>query len=85
MSSTQPPDVKSSTSVDSLPFGMGKFACPGRFFAAGMIKILLITLITEYEFQFPGEQKERPANNYLDERIAPSTTQAMKFRRGVSQ
>ncbi|ODM14966.1 hypothetical protein SI65_09718 [Aspergillus cristatus] len=73
-----------STSVESLPFGMGKFACPGRFFAAGMIKILLIILITQYEFQFPGEQKKRPINSYLDERIAPSTTQAMKFRR-VSQ
>lgn len=62
---------------------MGKFACPGRFFAAGMIKILLIIFITKYEFQFPGGRKERPANNYLDERIAPSTTQEMEFRRGA--
>lgn len=60
---------------------MGKFACPGRFFAAGMIKILLVILITEYEFQFPGGQKERPVNTYLDERIAPSTSQEMGFRR----
>ena len=60
---------------------MGKFACPGRFFAAGMIKQLLALLILEYDFRFPGEQKERPPNAYLDERIIPSTKQLMEFRR----
>ncbi|KAF5860305.1 hypothetical protein ETB97_001725 [Aspergillus alliaceus] len=50
-----------------------------------MISILLIILITEYEFGLPNEQNMRPASDYLDERIAPSATQTMDSRRRVSQ
>jgi cytochrome P450 monooxygenase len=73
-----------SVSADSLPFGLGKFACPGRFFAAALIKQFLIELITNYEFRFPGGQEKRPENIFLDERIAPNTNQAMEFTRKVS-
>jgi gliotoxin biosynthesis cytochrome P450 monooxygenase len=38
-----------STSLDSLAFGYGQHACPGRFFASSVIKLLLIELIKKYD------------------------------------
>jgi ent-kaurene oxidase len=49
-----------------LNFGYGKAACPGRFFAGLEIKMVLVKLLTEYEFQFiPGTG--RPSNMMLHE------------------
>lgn len=70
-----------SVSADSLPFGLGKYACPGRFFAAALIKQLLVELITKYEFRFPDGETDRPENIFLDERIAPDANQKIEFRR----
>ncbi|KIX08863.1 uncharacterized protein Z518_03520 [Rhinocladiella mackenziei CBS 650.93] len=39
------------TSDTNLTFGHGKKACPGRFFAANEIKILMALLITNYEIR----------------------------------
>ncbi|KAJ7168739.1 cytochrome P450, partial [Mycena filopes] len=38
-----------STGVDHLPFGMGKHACPGRFFAATELKAMLAHLVLNYD------------------------------------
>ena len=49
-----------------LNFGIGKTACPGRFFASTIIKILFAKLLVEYEFQFlPG--RGRPKNLMVHE------------------
>ena len=49
-----------------LNFGYGKSACPGRFFASIVIKILFVKLLSEYEFQFlPGTG--RPKNLMVHE------------------
>ena len=50
-----------TTGVDSMQFGHGKHACPGRFFAANEIKLILIHLIMNYDIKLP-EGEERPKN-----------------------
>ncbi|WZH43327.1 cytochrome P450 [Fusarium acuminatum] len=40
-----------STSSDHLAFGHGLHACPGRFFAANEIKIMLCHLLLKYDFK----------------------------------
>ena len=48
----------SSTGVDNINFGHGIWACPGRFFAAAEIKVLMAYLITHYDMQIvPGTKK----------------------------
>ncbi|KAI3539369.1 p450 monooxygenase [Colletotrichum abscissum] len=44
-----------STTPDALGFGMGKHACPGRFFAANELKIALSHILLKYDFKLaPG-------------------------------
>lgn len=58
--------------ANSLGFGYGRFACPGRVFAAAQLKLVLGLLIGEYEFCFPMEKEgSRPENLYLDDMILP--------------
>lgn len=42
----------SSAEHNILNFGYGKSACPGRYFASLVIKILFVKLLTEYDFKF---------------------------------
>jgi cytochrome P450 len=45
-----------TTSDDYIPFGHGKTACPGRFFASNEIKIMLAHLLLQYDWKFPDDQ-----------------------------
>ncbi|KZL75806.1 cytochrome p450 [Colletotrichum incanum] len=42
-----------STSPDHMGFGHGRQACPGRFFAAHEMKILLCHLLLKYDWKLP--------------------------------
>jgi len=44
-----------STSVDWLPFGHGKHACPGRFFASNEIKTMFAHLVLQYDVKTEKE------------------------------
>lgn len=48
-----------STSPDHLAFGHGMHACPGRFFAANELKILLIMIIMRYDWDLPKGSSPR--------------------------
>jgi cytochrome P450 len=53
-----------------LNFGHGVSACPGRFFASLIIKMVFVKLLTEYEFKFlPGTG--RPKNMIVHEFLFP--------------
>lgn len=44
-----------TTGPDSLGFGHGQHACPGRFFAANEVKILMCHLLLKYDLELtPG-------------------------------
>ncbi|KAF2735353.1 cytochrome P450 [Polyplosphaeria fusca] len=59
-----------TTDKDHLYFGHGKQACPGRFFAANEIKMILIWFLLEFDFRLPqnsqGEAR-RPKTFTIDE------------------
>ncbi|GLA07505.1 hypothetical protein AnigIFM60653_008736 [Aspergillus niger] len=40
-----------STTPQHLAFGLGKHACPGRFFAIALLKIILCHILLEYDFK----------------------------------
>jgi len=69
-----------TTSPDSLNFGHGNHACPGRFFASNEIKVVLIELLRSWEFRFL-EGRGRPENVLGDMRCAPDMREVMEFRR----
>lgn len=50
-----------STSTEHLGFGHGIHACPGRFFAANEIKILLCHLLLKYDWKLPEGCKPQPS------------------------
>ncbi|KAJ8457660.1 hypothetical protein ONZ51_g11391 [Trametes cubensis] len=53
------------TSVNYLPFGHGKHACPGRFFVANEIKSLLSYLLLNYDFKLSDEGPWIPSHQDL--------------------
>ncbi|KAK5734362.1 hypothetical protein LTR17_009026 [Elasticomyces elasticus] len=66
----------------SLAFGLGKHACPGRFFAVQNIKLILGWMLTRYEFQ-PLE-KEVKMTEVGDAEVPPGKTM-IKVRRRRSE
>ncbi|KAK8123379.1 hypothetical protein PG999_003297 [Apiospora kogelbergensis] len=70
----------SSPGKTVLNFGYGKSACPGRFFASLIIKMLFVKLLTEYDFQFlPG--RGRPSNLMAHEFLFSWPWEKMVVRR----
>ncbi|KAL9640528.1 MAG: hypothetical protein Q9204_000675 [Flavoplaca sp. TL-2023a] len=69
-----------ATETTVLGFGYGKTACPGRFFAALVIKMSIVKLISDYEFRFlPGEG--RPKNRVIHEFLFASPWDKIQLRR----
>jgi cytochrome P450 len=49
-----------SISNTQMPFGAGRHACPGRWFASHEIKLVIASLISRYEFRLKaGEGRPR--------------------------
>ncbi|KAI1635622.1 putative cytochrome P450 [Biscogniauxia mediterranea] len=70
----------SSPTRTSLSFGYGRTACPGRFFASLAIKMVVVKLLTEYEFKFlPG--KGRPTNMMFHDFQFPPPWERVLVRR----
>ncbi|KIY02722.1 uncharacterized protein Z520_01187 [Fonsecaea multimorphosa CBS 102226] len=67
-----------STSPTYHPFGHGRHACPGRFFAANELKLLLAYMVQHYEFE---PMKERPASQWIGTSLVPPMTATVKVRR----
>ena len=51
-----------TTNEQNVGWGYGRHACPGRFFAANEIKMILARIILEYDFKNEGESQERYSN-----------------------
>lgn len=48
-----------SASKENLQWGLDRHACPGRFFAAAVIKLVLAEVIERYDVRMPGGGKEK--------------------------
>lgn len=69
-----------TTSDEHISFGHGKHACPGRFFASNEIKILLVHLLSKYDFKFvEGEGKPKPMEVGVS--IVPNPKSSIMYRR----
>ncbi|KAI2472647.1 cytochrome P450 [Annulohypoxylon bovei var. microspora] len=70
----------SSPGPNFLNFGYGKTACPGRFFASVVVKMVIVKALTDYEFKFlPGA--ERPKNITIHEFLFTWPWNKMLIRR----
>ncbi|KAI1205902.1 ent-kaurene oxidase [Annulohypoxylon truncatum] len=69
-----------SISDAAMNFGLGKHACPGRFFAASEIKMVLAYLLLNYDVRLRDGEGRPPPNMFMMTR-SPSTTAEVLFRR----
>lgn len=67
-----------STSPTYHPFGHGRHACPGRFFAANELKLILSFMLLNYEFE---PLSERPESKWIGQNLVPPMTATIKIRR----
>lgn len=67
------------TSSDSLHFGHGRQACPGRFLASDEIKMMLVKLLLRYDFRYP-DGFDRPKNLTADENVFPDPSATLLMR-----
>lgn len=67
----------------SLNFGLGKHACPGRFFASNEIKLCLAYLLLTYDIKLKdGEGRPEPMQFMMSK--SPNTTAEILFRKRKS-
>lgn len=70
-----------TSNEQNLVFGYGKHACPGRFFAANEIKMLLARIILEFDFKNEDGSAERYKDIEIGPLIAPDTKRNLLLRR----
>ncbi|KAJ0163085.1 Ent-kaurene oxidase [Colletotrichum tanaceti] len=71
-----------TTSADYLSFGAGLNSCPGRFFASGMLKVLMADILLRYDFEF---QEKRPENLWFGTNHIPPVKATIRIRRRRSE
>ncbi|RPD64699.1 cytochrome P450 [Lentinus tigrinus ALCF2SS1-7] len=69
-----------NTSIEYIPFGHGKHACPGRFFAANELKAMLAFIVLNYDLKLANDAP-RPENRCFGAAIIPDPTAEIMFRK----
>jgi len=62
-----------------LSFGAGRHACPGRFFAAMELKVLLAYIICNYDFKLTTDGA-RPKNTFFSFSCMPDFDTELMFK-----
>ncbi|PSN58628.1 cytochrome P450 monooxygenase-like protein [Corynespora cassiicola Philippines] len=70
-----------TTNEQNLAFGYGRHACPGRFFAANEIKMIVAKMIMDYDIKLPDGQTERYAQIEIGPSISPDPTKKLLFKK----
>ncbi|KAL2802262.1 cytochrome P450 [Aspergillus granulosus] len=71
-----------SPSPEHMGFGLGKHACPGRFFAANELKIALCHILLKYDIKFSDEWKNpQPFGMGLALSAEPRATMQIRRRK----
>ncbi|KAJ7203631.1 cytochrome P450, partial [Mycena pura] len=68
-------------SNDYIVFGLGKHGCPGRFFAALKIKVILAELLLQYDVAFPAGASRAPKPFAFNIFTVPNPTAELVFTR----
>ncbi|KAF9244074.1 cytochrome P450 [Melanogaster broomeanus] len=69
-----------SLSPEYLPFGLGRHACPGRYFAANELKSMLAHVVTSYDIKLENSAKP-PQNLRVGIAIAANVSAKVMFRK----
>ncbi|KAI0145635.1 cytochrome P450 [Xylariaceae sp. FL1272] len=69
-----------SVSDDSLNFGSGLHACPGRFLAQQALKLMFIHLLANYDIKFADDSTTRPVAMQHNFSLMPNITSSLMFR-----
>ncbi|KAF8242725.1 cytochrome P450 [Wilcoxina mikolae CBS 423.85] len=67
------------SSTETLHWGIGKYACPGRFFASSEIKLLLASIVLKYDVRTKDGQ--RPKDICWELSMSPDPTASIEFRK----
>ncbi|KAM5543009.1 hypothetical protein V8D89_003393 [Ganoderma adspersum] len=71
-----------ATSNSYVPFGVGRHACPGRFFAANELKAMLAYIVVNYDLKIAGaDGAPRPPNVYFANTVLPNQKGQVMFRK----
>jgi cytochrome P450 len=68
-----------ATNKETLNWGHGNHACPGRFFANNEIKFIMSHLILHYDIKLP-DGEGRPQNIWTEGAIMPDASKAVLFK-----
>jgi cytochrome P450 len=71
-----------TTAVDSLTFGHGRHACPGRHFAACELKLMLAHVVMNYDVKLEN-QGVRPTDTWIMSACIPNPNAKVLFRKRV--
>ncbi|KAF8549777.1 cytochrome P450 [Imleria badia] len=71
-----------STTPEYLPFGLGRRACPGRFFAATELKTMLAHIVMMYDVKLEDDATH-PQALHFGTSIVPDPSAKVMFRRRV--
>ncbi|KAI0676145.1 cytochrome P450 [Trametes maxima] len=69
-----------NASTEYMPFGYGKHACPGRYFAASELKAVIGYTALHYDLKLP-EDAEKPNNVYFGLSMFPSLDGKLLFKK----
>ncbi|KAI0334069.1 cytochrome P450 [Cubamyces sp. BRFM 1775] len=69
-----------TASAEYLPFGLGRHACPGRFFASNELKAMLAYVVANYDVKFRSGGK-KPENLIFAQAVIPSPDAEVLFRK----
>jgi cytochrome P450 len=81
-------DVKygfTTVEKDFVPFGLGKHACPGRFFASMELKIMLSHLLLNYDVSLADGTKKVPKPTTFGSGVMPDTKACVTITPRVGQ
>ncbi|KKY13216.1 putative cytochrome p450 [Diplodia seriata] len=70
-----------TTSAEHLGFGLGLHACPGRFFAANTMKLMLAQFVMKYDWKFVDEKPQLRAAFGSSVYVNPTLQVAAKRRK----
>lgn len=70
-----------TVSPTNLTFGYGRHACPGRFFAANEIKMIVARALLDYDIRMVDGSTERYPNFHFATQNIPDTSKDLLFRR----
>ncbi|KJA25790.1 hypothetical protein HYPSUDRAFT_37266 [Hypholoma sublateritium FD-334 SS-4] len=72
-----------TSTTEYLPWGIGQHACPGRFFAAIVLKTMLAHVVLHYEVKF--EDRKRPPNIIVDMNCFPDLEAKIFIKRSKGE